>query len=344
MRVLSGIQPTGQLHIGNYLGAIREWVRLQQRENADIYYAVVDLHALTVPQARSEMRRQTLGMLAALVAAGVDPERCALFVQSHVAAHAQLMWLLSTQTSLGTLMRMTQFKDKSAARAREEGGPSLGLLSYPVLQAADVLLYNADLVPVGDDQLQHLELTRDLADALNARLGAELLKRPRALLTRAPRVMSLQDATRKMSKSDPGEGSRINLTDSDDAIAAKVRRARTDAQSGLALELDEAGALTEAAWAARPEACNLVTIFSEFAGQPLARVCDEFRDAPHSAFKQRLVDLLVASLSPLRREVARLEADPAFLAAVARRGAERADAAASATLARVHDALGLVAP
>ncbi len=333
MRIVSGIQPTGDLHLGNWLGAIRQWVRLQDEAAAaggEALYFLADLHAVTVPLDPAALVANTRAMAAALIACGVDPARAILFNQARVPAHAELAWLLFCTARIGWLNRMTQFKDKVG---KDREGASVGLYAYPVLQAADVLLYNATHVPVGEDQKQHLELARDIAAKFNADRDVALFTLPEPLIGRtAARVMSLRDGRAKMSKSDPSDMSRINLTDSDDAIAQKVRRARTDADP-LPGEL--------AGLADRPEALNLVTILAALDDRDPAAVLAEHAGQGFGAFKPRLADRLVAALAPIRERLEGLTADPAGIDAVLEAGAARARAIAAPTLAAAYRAAGL---
>jgi tryptophanyl-tRNA synthetase len=326
-RVFSGIQPTHGIHLGNYLGAIRHWVPLQ--ESYDCIYCIVDQHALTALQTPAELRRNTREAAAALIAAGVDPGRSILFVQSHVPAHSQLTWVLSCVARMGWLGRMTQFKEK-AGKHREDA--PVGLFTYPVLMAADILAYKATHVPVGEDQKQHLELARDIAGAFNRKFDAECFPSPEPMiLGEATRVMSLRDGTRKMSKSDPSDQSRINLTDDADAIALKIRRAKSDSIMGVTYDPE-----------ARPEASNLLTIYAALSSRPRAEVEAEFRTTPFAEFKSRLADLAVERLAPIAGEMRRLQADPDHLDGVLREGAARAAAIAERVLGEVYDLVGFL--
>ena len=295
-RVFSGVQPTGNLHLGNYLGAIRNFVALQ--DEYETIYCVVDLHAITVHQEPELLRRNILEVAAVFIAAGIDPKRSIIFNQSRVVQHAELAWVFNCVARLGWLNRMTQFKEK-AGKHRENA--SAGLYVYPCLMAADILAYQADRVPVGDDQRQHLELARDIAQKFNHDYGCDFFPIIEPLiLGQATRVMSLRDGRAKMSKSDPSEQSRIGLTDDADAIAKKIRRAKTDPErlpdgSVLSAEEEFEAAFVEA----RPEAANLLTIFAALAGQPLQDVVAMYADAEFSRFKSDLTDLAVASLAPL---------------------------------------------
>ncbi|RZM11416.1 MAG: tryptophan--tRNA ligase [Sphingomonas sp.] len=328
MRVVSGIQPTGNLHLGNYLGAIRQWVQMQ--EQAESLFFLADLHALTVAIDPKELASNTIEMAATLIAAGIDPDRAILFNQARVPQHAELCWLLQGTARMGWLNRMTQWKDK-AGKNRE--GASVGLFTYPVLQAADVLAYQATHVPVGDDQKQHLELARDIATKFNQDFGLELFTLPEPFISpAAPRVMSLRDGSAKMSKSDPSDASRINLIDSDDAIAGKFRKARTDAEP---LPSEGAGL------AERPEARNLVTIYAALAGSSSEAVLGEFAGQGFGQFKPALADLAIATLGPIRDRMVRLLDDRSHVAAVLEQGAARARTLAAPTLLAAQRAMGL---
>jgi tryptophanyl-tRNA synthetase len=336
-RVLSGVQPTGSLHLGNWLGAIRNWVDLQTSH--DTYFCVVDLHAITVPHDPARLAEDTLSTAALYLACGIDPERSTVFVQSHVSAHSELCWLLNCVTPLNWLERMIQFKEKAL---RQGADVSAGLLDYPVLMAADILLYDADRVPVGEDQKQHLELARDIAQQrINARFGSKdaegepipILKVPEPLILReGARVMSLTDGRSKMSKSDPNEGSRINLLDPPELISRKIKRAKTDPQMGL-----------EFGNAERPEADNLLSLYALLAGRSREAAAAECAAMGWGAFKPLLAEAAVAALSPLQERYRDLRSDPRYLEAVLRQGRDRASDVAAATLARVRQSLGFLA-
>ena len=337
-RIFSGVQPTGNLHLGNYLGAIRNFVALQ--DDYDCIYCVVDLHAITLWQDPAELTHNTREVTAAYLAAGVDPKRCIIFNQSQVSAHAELAWVFNCVARLGWLNRMTQFKEK-AGKHRENA--SAGLYVYPNLMAADILAYKATHVPVGEDQKQHLELTRDIAQKFNNDFGVEFFPITEPLiLGSATRVMSLRDGNRKMSKSDPSDLSRINMTDDADAIQKKVRKATTDPDALPGPEVLEAGAMSEAIRKARPEACNLLGIYGALADKPLADVLAEFEGAQFSHFKAVLTDLAVAALGPIGGEMKRLMADPGQVDAVLAEGAARARAIAGPTLKDVYDIVGFL--
>ena len=329
-RVFSGIQPSGVPTLGNYLGAIRNWVPMQ--DTHDCLYCVVDLHAITQFQKPEDLLRQTREMAAALLACGLDPEKCILFVQSHVPAHAELGWLFNCVARIGWLNRMTQFKDKAGKNAEAS---SAGLYVYPNLMAADILLYKATRVPVGDDQKQHLELANDIAQKFNHDYGVELFGRIEPFIgATAARVMSLRDGTKKMSKSDPSDQSRINLNDSDDEIASKIKRAKTDPEP-----LPDSMAALEG----RPEARNLLGILAAVTGEEPAALLAQHAGKGFGQFKPLLADALVAHLSPIRAEMARLLEDTAALDAALRRGAEKAEAIALPILAEAKAAMGFLA-
>jgi tryptophanyl-tRNA synthetase len=336
--VFSGVQPTGNLHLGNYLGAIRNFVPLQDKY--DCIYCVVDMHAITVWQDPVELKRTIREVTAAFLAAGIDPKKNIVFNQSQVAAHAELAWVFNCVARLGWLNRMTQFKEK-VGKDRENA--SLGLYAYPSLMAADILVYRATHVPVGEDQKQHVELARDIAQKFNNdfaesiranNLGETFFPLPEPLIQGpATRVMSLRDGTKKMSKSDASDQSRINLTDDADAIALKVRRAKTDPDP---LPHDEK------ALEARPEADNLVGIYAAVANVPKTDVLKQFGGAQFSTFKPALADLLVAKLSPITNEMRRLKDDPAYIDSVLADGSARAEKLAGETMKAVKDIVGFV--
>lgn len=330
-RIFSGMQPTRQLHLGNYLGALRNWVALQDRY--ECIFCVVDLHALTQTQEPETLRNNIREVAAAYIAAGVDPERNILFNQSVVPGHSELGWILNCYTPLGWLNRMTQFKEKAG---KHKDNANLGLYAYPVLMAADILLYKATHVPVGEDQKQHLELARDIAGAFNRQHGLEFFPLPEPqILGEATRVMSLRDGSKKMSKSDESEYSRINMTDDADAIAQKIRKAKTDPEP-----LPE----TVEGLEKRPEADNLVTIYAALTDQKREAVLAQFAGAQFSQFKADLVDAAVAHLAPITKRMQELLADKAEIDAILRRGGERAQAIADKNLSEVKDIIGLLRP
>jgi tryptophanyl-tRNA synthetase len=329
-RVFSGIQPSGGLTLGNYLGALKRFVE-KQDEGIETIYCIVDLHAITVWQDPAKLTRATREMAAGFIAAGIDPARSILFNQSQVAEHAQLAWIFNCVARVGWMNRMTQFKDK-AGKNRENA--SLGLYAYPALMAADILVYHATHVPVGEDQKQHLELTRDVAIKFNNDFGVDFFPVVEPVIEgAATRVMSLRDGTAKMSKSDPSDMSRINLTDDADTIARKLRRAKTDPEP-LGADLD--------ALSGRPEARNLVNIYAALADMTPAAVAAEYAGKPFSEFKPALADLAVAKLAPISAEMARLMDDPAEIDRILGRGAERAAAIARPILQKTYDIVGMV--
>ena len=329
MRVVSGIQPTGDLHLGNLLGAILRWVRMQ--DEAECLFFLADLHALTVDVDPTQLSANIREMAAALIASGIDPNRSMLFQQSAVREHAELAWVLQCTARMGWLGRMTQFKDKSG---KNKEGASVGLFAYPVLQAADVLLYHATHVPVGDDQKQHIELARDIALKFNNDFDTELFTVPEPFIGggAAARVMSLRDGSAKMSKSDPSDMSRINLTDSDDAIAQKIRKARTDPEP---LPSEPAGL------DARPEAKNLVGIYAAVTGGSVESVLAEHSGQGFGSFKPALADALVALIAPLRTRLIELRGDPGEIDRILAAGADKARALAAPTMADAYRILGL---
>lgn len=328
-RIFSGIQPTGNLHLGNYLGAIRNWVELQS--SYDCIYCIVDLHAMTLPHDPGELARNTREVMAGLLAAGLDPDDCIIFNQGQVNGHPALAWILNCLVPLGWLNRMTQFKEK-AGKERESAG--LGLYAYPVLMAADVLVHKATHVPVGEDQKQHLELARDIAAAFNRRYGVDYFTLPEPLIYgQGARVMSLRDGTKKMSKSDPSDYSRINLTDDPDTIARKFQKAKTDSYPGVTYEPER-----------RPEATNFLEIYAALAGMTREEVSARFQAAKFSTFKRELADLAVAKLGPVAEEMRRLIKDPGYIDRILHRGAERARESAERHLAEIQDIVGLLRP
>jgi len=330
MRTLSGIQPTGNLHLGNYLGAIRNWVRMQDEMPGEKLYFLADLHAITVHNDPAELTANTREMAAALMAAGIDPTKAILFNQARVPAHAELGWLLFCTARIGWLNRMTQFKEKSG---KNREGASVGLYAYPVLQAADVLLYQTTHVPVGDDQRQHLELARDIATKFNLDTGTETFTLPEPTIPpTAARIMSLRDGNAKMSKSDPSDASRINMVDDADTIMAKIRKAKTDAEP---LPSEAAGL------EGRAEARNLVSIFAAMADESVDEVLARFAGQGFGAFKPALGELLVESLRPIATRLTALKGDPAAIDAALEDGAARATALARPTIDAAYAALGL---
>ena len=337
-RVLSGVQPTGALHLGNWLGAIRNWVDLQSSH--DTFFCVVDLHAITVPHQPAQLAEDTLSTAALYLACGIDPERSTVFVQSHVSAHCELAWLLNCVTPLNWLERMIQFKEKAIKQGDQV---SVGLLDYPVLMAADILLYDADLVPVGEDQKQHLELARDIAQQrINGRFGKRnsdgevipVLKVPEPLILReGARVMSLTDGSSKMSKSDPNEGSRISLLDPPELVVKKIKRAKTDPTMGLEFGNPE-----------RPEADNLLGLYALLAGKSRQQAAEQCGSMGWGTFKPLLADAAVEALRPVQQSYQEWRQQPGAVAEVLRKGQHKAAAVADETLKRVRETLGFLPP
>ncbi|NEO83277.1 MAG: tryptophan--tRNA ligase [Spirulina sp. SIO3F2] len=331
-RVLSGVQPTGNLHLGNYLGAIRNWVEAQP--DYDNYFCVVDLHAITVPHDPKQLAESSLAIAALYLACGIEPTHSTIFIQSHISAHSELAWLLNCVTPLNWLERMIQFKEK----ARKQGeNVSVGLLDYPVLMAADILLYDADLVPVGEDQKQHIELTRDIVIRINDQFGKKkkpVLKLPAPLIREAgARVMSLTDGTKKMSKSDPSEQSRINLLDSPAEITKKIKRCKTDSFKGLEFDNPD-----------RPECHNLLSLYMLLSGQSRDAVAAECAEMGWGQFKPLLADTVVAALEPIQTKYYEIMGDRASLEALLKAGREKAEVSANDVLDRVKTALGFSKP
>ena len=330
-RIFSGVQPTGNLHLGNYLGAVRNWVRLQ--EQYECIFCMVDQHAITVWQDPKELTHNTREVAAGMIAAGVDPEKNVLFNQSTVPAHAQLAWVFNCVARMGWLNRMTQFKEKAG---KHKENASVGLFAYPNLMSADILIYKATHVPVGEDQKQHLELARDTAQKFNSDYGVEFFPLPEPLIFgAATRVMSLRDGSKKMSKSDESDYSRINMTDDADTIALKIRKAKTDL-----FPMPEAVEGLEE----RPEASNLLGIYAALSDRDKVEVLHQFAGRQFSEFKQELVDLAVSVLGPINAEMKRLMADPGHIDSILRQGAQRANALAEPILKDVYDIVGFLRP
>ena len=341
-RVFSGVQPTGNLHLGNYLGAIRNFVKLQA--DYECIYCVVDLHAITVWQDPKALRAQTREVVAAFLASGIDAEKSIIFNQSQVPAHAELAWIFNCVARIGWLNRMTQFKEK-AGKKRENA--SVGLYVYPNLMAADILAYRATHVPVGEDQKQHLELARDIAQKFNGDFGAELFPLPEPLiLGPATRVMSLRDGAKKMSKSDPSDFSRINLTDGPDMVAQKIRKAKTDSlpMPGVEALAEDGKNIRADVEMARPEAINLLSIYAALTHRSMAEALDHFAGKQWSEFKDTLTEVAVEGLGPIGTEMQRLQADPGYVDDVLRDGASRARAIAQPILRQAQDVVGFLRP
>ena len=327
-RILSGVQPTGELHLGNWLGAIKNWVTLQ--EQYETFLCVVDLHAITAEYNPKELTKNTLSTAALYVACGIDPDICSIFVQSHIPAHAELCWILNCMTPINWMERMIQFKEKSI---QQGNNVSIGLFDYPILMAADILLYDADFVPVGEDQKQHLELARDIAQQrINAKFSKEkdILKIPQPIIMKnGSKIMSLIDGSKKMSKSDPNEGSRINLLDTPEIISKKIKRAKSDSYVGLEFNNPE-----------RPESRNLLMIYSILSGKEISQCENEFSETGWGTFKKLITEQVIESLSPIQEKYKVLINDPHQLNNILIEGKERADDLAKKTLKRVKSKLG----
>ena len=330
-RIFSGVQPTGNLHLGNYLGAIRNWVRLQ--DAYECIFCIVDMHAITLWQDPKELTRNIREVTAGMIAAGVDPAKHIVFNQSMVPAHAQLAWIFNCVARMGWLNRMTQFKDKAG---KHKENASVGLFAYPNLMSADILAYKATHVPVGEDQKQHLELARDTAQKFNNDFGVEFFPQPEPIIPGvAARIMSLRDGSKKMSKSDESDYSRINMTDDADTIALKIRKAKTDLEPlpGTMEGLE-----------GRPEASNLLGIYAALSDKEKAQVVSQFEGKQFSDFKKELVELAVSVLGPINAEMKRLMTDTSHIDAILRSGAERADAIAAPIIRDVYDIVGFLRP
>jgi tryptophanyl-tRNA synthetase len=329
-RVLSGIQPTADsFHLGNYLGAVRQWVALQ--DSYDAFYCVVDLHAITVPQDPALLPRRTRIAAAQLLGAGLDPDRCTLFVQSHVAEHAELAWVLGCLTGFGEASRMIQFKDKSSQEGQDQA--SVGLFTYPILQAADILLYQADQVPVGEDQRQHLELSRTLAQRFNHRFGPTFVSPQPYILADVAKIYDLQNPVAKMSKSSSSPQGIIDVLDDPAVIRRKIARAVTDAGSEVRADED-----------AKPGITNLLRIYSALSGEPVAALEARYRGAGYGGFKKDLAELVVATFAPIREKTERILADEAGLDRLLAHGAAQARQVAAQTMATVRERIGLLKP
>ncbi|MBH1935932.1 tryptophan--tRNA ligase [Streptomyces sp. AV19] len=327
-RVLSGIQPTaGSFHLGNYLGAVRQWVALQ--ESHDAFYMVVDLHAITVPQDPAELRANTRLAAAQLLAAGLDPDRCTLFVQSHVPEHAQLGWVMNCLTGFGEASRMTQFKDKSARQGADR--TTVGLFTYPVLQVADILLYQANAVPVGEDQRQHIELTRDLAERFNGRYGDTFTVPAPYILKETAKIYDLQDPAVKMSKSASTPKGLINLLDEPKVSAKKIKSAVTDTDTVIRFDAEK-----------KPGVSNLLTIYSTLTGTGIAELEQKYEGKGYGALKTDLAEVMVEWVTPFRARTQEYLDDPETLDAVLAKGAEKARAVAAETLARAYEKVGFL--
>ncbi|EIW01089.1 LOW QUALITY PROTEIN: tryptophanyl-tRNA synthetase [Thermoanaerobacter siderophilus SR4] len=322
-RVFSGVQPTGDIHIGNYLGAMRQFVALQ--DDYECFFCAVDLHALTVPQDPKVLKEKTIELAALYLAIGLDPKKVTIFIQSHVPAHAELAWLLQCITYFGELSRMTQFKDKSKGKE----SVSVGLFTYPDLMAADILLYNTHYVPVGEDQKQHLELTRDIAQRFNNRFGETFVVPEPMILKLGARIMSLTDPTKKMSKSDSDPNNRINLLDEPSVIKKKIMRAVTDSETEIRLD-----------WENKPGVSNLLTIYSLFTGMEIEEVVNKFKGQGYGTLKKELAEVVIDKLTVIQKNYKDLSRD--YVLKVLKEGAERAQAVAEKTLKEVKEKMGLI--
>ncbi|MBM5782622.1 MAG: tryptophan--tRNA ligase [Pelagibacterales bacterium] len=339
--VFSGIQPTGNLHLGNYLGSIRNWIDLQDKHNC--IFGVMNLHAITLPQDPKALQQNVLDAAAVYLACGLNPKKSTIFVQSDVAEHVEMAWILGTLTPLGWLNRMTQFKEKTKQKTVQvmqglsrvnqvvqDESANLGLYSYPVLMASDILLYKADLVPVGEDQKQHLELTRDIAGAFNRRFKNEYFKLPEPMILKeVKRIMSLQDGNKKMSKSDESDLSRINLNDSSDLILKKIKKAKTDSQATITYDEN------------RPEIYNLLNIFATFANKDPQLIAAEYETAGNGKFKTDLAELLVEKLRPIQENLSNFKKDQSYIKQVLRDGKLKAQEIAVNTRREVFEIVGL---
>lgn len=326
--ILSGMQPSSDsLHLGNYIGALSNWVGMQ--DEFDAFFCVVDLHAITVPQDPKELRERTRSTAAQYIAAGIDPTKSTLFIQSHVPAHAQLMWVLSTITGFGEASRMTQFKDKSSKQGTDAA--SVGLFTYPILMAADILAYQANVVPVGEDQRQHLELTRDLATRFNSRFGETFTVPEGYILKETAKIFDLQNPTAKMSKSAETEAGLLKILDDPAVTAKKVMRAVTDADGEIRFDRD-----------AKPGVANLLTIYSVLAGRSVEDVVNEYSGRGYGDLKKGLAEVVTESFAPIRERTQELLADPAELDRILAKAAGRASEVADATLAKVYDRIGFL--
>lgn len=322
---LSGIQTSGTLHLGNYLGSIHNWLNMQDEYKC--YFFLADLHSITIERSPEELRESIFHTAAIYLATGIDPNKSTIFMQSSVSYHAEMAWLFNCVTPIGWLKRMTQFKDKAG---KQQDSANTGLFTYPLLMAADILLYQANVVPVGEDQKQHLELTRDIAGAINRKFNKELLVMPEPLITGpATRVMSLRDGTKKMSKSDESDASRINLTDDPEIILQKLRKAKTDSINEIAYEPET-----------RPDIANLLDIFTAFSARSQQSIASEYHNSGFAKFKNDLAELVIANLEPMQTEYKKLIADKSHLVEILQRGADDAKSRAEKTYLLLKNAFG----
>ena len=325
--VLSGVQPTGSLHLGNYLGAIKNWIKMQEEYNC--FFFLADLHAITVDIKPSALNNSIMEVLAVYLAAGLNPDKVTIFAQSMVKEHTELAWLLNCVTPLGWLKRMTQFKDKAGS---DQENVCLGLFSYPVLMVADILIYKADIVPVGEDQKQHLELTRDIAGVINRKFNKEILKVPEVLISETgTRIMSLLDGLKKMSKSDISDFSRINLKDDNDLIHQKIKKAKTDHLSFVSYDQET-----------RPEISNLLDIYRSLSEESLAKIIGNYQNQGFAKFKEDLAEIIITNLQPIRDKYLELINDKEYLLKILHKGAEKARIRASETVNEVKEQFGFV--
>ncbi|NRB10971.1 MAG: tryptophan--tRNA ligase [Rickettsiaceae bacterium] len=324
---LSGIQVTGNLHLGNYLGSIKNWLTMQ--EDYDCYFFLANLHSITIEIPAEELRKSTLSTVALYLASGLDQKKVTIFPQSRVYEHAELAWILSCVTPIGWLKRMTQFKDKAG---KKQDLANTGLFTYPVLMTADILLYDADVVPVGDDQKQHLEIARDIAGAINRRFNQEILKVPDSLIQGiATRVMSLRDGTNKMSKSDSSEASRINLIDDKDVISQKIKKAKTDNIAEISYDPDN-----------RPEISNLINIYAAITNKKPSEIVSIYQHGGFAKFKSELADVIISELEPINKEYHKLMNDTDYLLKLLEKGTEQARKKANKTCSRIKESFGLI--
>ncbi len=328
-RLVSGIQPTGNLHLGNYLGSLKNWIDLLNSGQYEALMFIADLHSITVPYEPTTLKQNVLHTAATYLACGLDPEKAAIFIQSDIPEHAELNWILGCFTSMGWMNRMTQFKDKSKKYKADR--VTLGLYSYPVLMAADVLLYNADFVPVGEDQKQHVELMRDISQAFNRELNTGYFITPEPMIMgEAKRVMSLKDGTKKMSKSDESDYSRINLTDPADMILKKFKKAKTDSIDAVSYDPDN-----------RPEISNLLKIFSALSGVKIEKIVAEYETAGFSRFKTDLADVAISTIEPIAQKTQEFVSDREYVISVLREGRLKAKAIAEKNILKIKEVVGL---
>jgi tryptophanyl-tRNA synthetase len=329
-RVVSGVQPTGDFHLGNYIGFIKNNIDFIVKGKREAFLFIADLHAITLPQNPDELREGTMKIVAAYLACGLTPDLCNIFAQSKLMEHTELGWILSCYTSLGWLNRMTQFKEKSAKYKSESA--SLGLFGYPVLQAADILIYQANHVPVGEDQVQHIELTRDIAAAFNQRTNTKFFTLPEAVVLKGSgRIMSLRDGRKKMSKSDESDYSRINLTDSSDEIRKKIQKAKTDAIEGIFFDPE-----------VRPEVSNLINIYAALSGLAIEQIVSNYSGKNTSAFKNGLADLIIHVVEPIAKDLERFLNDKSYINEVLTKGYEAAQPIAADTLKKAKEIVGFI--